>query len=231
MTQTPRLIVLTGCSRGIGAALAHEFDRLGHTVVGCSRREANITSMRGQLPGRHHFSVVDVADPLAVEGWARVVLHELGTPDLLINNAAVINDPGPIWEVAADEVEALFSVNVGGLINVLRAYVPAMRDAARGVIVNLSSGAGRTGIPGMAPYCGTKWAVEGITKSLAQEIPATMAAVPLSPGTVDTDMLRQVWGNRAREEVKPSPWARLAAPFILGLGPDDNGQSLTIPRD
>jgi NAD(P)-dependent dehydrogenase (short-subunit alcohol dehydrogenase family) len=225
-----RLIVLTGCTRGLGAALARAFDAGGHLIVGCGRSEAGIAALRAELPRRHHFSVVDVTDPLAVDGWARVVQHELGVPDLLVNNAAVINDPAPLWEIAPDEIAALLEVNILGICHVLRAFLPPMRQRQRGVVVNLSSGAGRVGLPGLAPYCATKWAVEGLTKSLAAELPDGMAAIPLSPGAVNTDMLRQIWGERAAAEPDPAAWARLAAPYILALGPEHNGASLTVPR-
>lgn len=229
MSEPARLIVLTGCSRGLGAALARVFDSQGHTVVGCARSETALAILRSQLAARHHLSVVDVADEVAVEGWARVVQHELGVPDLVINNAGVINDPSPLWEIAADEAEVLLRVNVLGTLNVIRAYVPAMRQRGRGVIVNFSSGAGRMGLPGIGPYCATKWAIEGLTKSLAEELPDGMAAIPLSPGPVDTDMLRQIWGQRAGDEVGPDAWASRAARYILALGPKETGESLTVP--
>jgi NAD(P)-dependent dehydrogenase (short-subunit alcohol dehydrogenase family) len=97
------------------------------------------------------------------------------------------------------------------------------------VIVNLSSGWGRSTSPEVAPYCATKYAIEGLTKALAQELPPGMAAVPLNPGVIDTDMLRQAWADDAGAYPKADDWARRAAPFLLGLGPKDNGKSLTVP--
>jgi NAD(P)-dependent dehydrogenase (short-subunit alcohol dehydrogenase family) len=97
-----------------------------------------------------------------------------------------------------------------------------------GVIVNLSSGWGRSTSPEVAPYCATKYAIEGLTLALAQELPAGMAAVPLNPGVIDTDMLRQAWADGASAYPKPDQWARRAAPFLLSLGAKDNGRSLTV---
>ena len=230
MSDRNRLILLTGCSRGLGAALTKQFDAGGHTVVGCARSEASLAALRGALPARHRFSVVDVSDAAMVGDWANQIFREIGVPDLVINNAAVINDPAPLWEVAADEIDALLNVNVKGVLNVIRAFFPAMRQRGTGVVVNLSSGAGRMGLPGLAPYCATKWAVEGLTKSLAEELPDGMAAIPLSPGVVDTDMLHQIWGDRAHAEIEPDSWAAQAAPYILSLGPAQNGESLTMVR-
>ena len=97
-----------------------------------------------------------------------------------------------------------------------------------GVVVNLSSGWGRSTAPEVAPYCATKYAVEGLTLALAQELPRGMAAVPLNPGVIDTDMLRQAWADGASAYPKADAWARRAAPFLLGLGAKDNGRSLTV---
>ena len=98
----------------------------------------------------------------------------------------------------------------------------------QGVIVNVSSGWGRSVSSGVAPYCASKWAIEGLTKALAEELPAGMAAVPLNPGVIDTDMLRQCWSVEASKYPKAEVWAKAAAPFILGLGPKQNGQSVTV---
>jgi NAD(P)-dependent dehydrogenase (short-subunit alcohol dehydrogenase family) len=98
----------------------------------------------------------------------------------------------------------------------------------RGVIVNLSSGWGRGTAPEVAPYCASKYAMEGLTKALAQELPAGMAAVPLNPGVIDTDMLRQAWSDGAANFPKAEAWAKVAAPYILQLGSKDNGQSVSV---
>jgi NAD(P)-dependent dehydrogenase (short-subunit alcohol dehydrogenase family) len=74
----------------------------------------------------------------------------------------------------------------------------------------------------------SKWAIEGLTKALAEELPAGMAAVPLNPGVIDTDMLRTCWADGAAAYPKADIWARTAAPFILKLGPKDNGKSLSV---
>jgi len=112
--------------------------------------------------------------------------------------------------------------------NVIRHSVPAMVAKKNGVIVNLSSGWGRGVARDVAPYCATKWAIEGLTKALAEELPEGMAAVPLNPGVIDTDMLRACWADGAAGFPKATAWAEVAAPFILGLGPKDNGKSLSV---
>jgi NAD(P)-dependent dehydrogenase (short-subunit alcohol dehydrogenase family) len=172
---------------------------------------------------------VDVAEDNKVAVWAENVLAKHGAPDLLINNAALINTPAPLWKVPAAEFSRLVDVNIKGVANVIRHFVPAMVARGSGVIVNLSSGWGRSTSPDMAPYCASKFAVEGLTKALAQSLPAGMAAVPLNPGVIDTDMLRQCWESGASSYPKAAEWAKTAGPFLLQLGPKDNGRSLSVP--
>jgi NAD(P)-dependent dehydrogenase (short-subunit alcohol dehydrogenase family) len=110
----------------------------------------------------------------------------------------------------------------------IHAFVPAMVKRKAGVIVNLSSGWGRSTSPEVAPYCATKYAVEGMTLALAQELPNGMAAIPLNPGIIDTDMLRQAWAEGASSYPTPEQWAKRAAPFLLNLSAKDNGRPLTV---
>ena len=123
----------------------------------------------------------------------------------------------------------MLAVNVAGTVNVIRHFVPAMIERGRGVIVNLSSGWGRAAEAEVGPYCATKWAIEGLTRSLAAELPLGLAAVPLNPGIIDTDMLRQCWGEAAGAYESAEAWARRAAPYLLRLGPADSGRSRTVP--
>ena len=122
--------------------------------------------------------------------WAEQVLASGGPPDLLINNAAIITNKGTLWEVPAEEFERLIDININGVVRVIRDFVPAMVKLSKGVIVNFSSGWGRSTSPEVAPYCASKYAIEGLSKALAQELPRGMAAIPLNPGIIDTDMLR-----------------------------------------
>ena len=160
--------------------------------------------------------------------YKRQVLEPFSPPDLLINNAGVINRNAPLWEIDDGEVSQVLSVNVGGTANVIRAFLPAMIDRGSGVVVNMSSGWGRSTAPEVAPYCASKWAVEGLTQSLSQELPPGLAAVALNPGVIDTDMLRSCWGESASSCPSPETWAGKAAPFLLSLGTEHNGQALSV---
>jgi NAD(P)-dependent dehydrogenase (short-subunit alcohol dehydrogenase family) len=170
-----------------------------------------------------------VADDEQVRRWAHSSLSVLGGVDLLINNAALMNRNAPLWKISADEFSQIIDTNVKGVANIIRHFAPSMVLAASGVIVNFSSGWGRSASANVAPYCATKWAIEGLSKALARELPEGMAAVPLNPGTIDTEMLRSCWGESASEYPNPDDWARRAVAYILQIGPKDNGLPLTIP--
>ena len=219
---------MTGVTRGLGRALAEEFIRAGHTVLGCGRGGEAIFDLRMAHQSPHDFSVVDVALENKVALWAAKILENDSAPDLLINNAGVMNRLAPLWEIDDREFTKVVDVNIRGVANVIRHFVPAMVARGTGVIVNLSSGWGRSTSPEVAPYCASKYAVEGLTLALAQELPAGMAAVPLNPGVIDTDMLRSCWADSAGSYPKADAWARIAAPFILKLNPGDNGRPATI---
>jgi len=222
-----RKIVITGVTRGLGRALAEWYVANGHTVIGCGR-SAEILNLRFTYSAPHDFTNVDVTEENRVALWSEKVLAEHGAPDVLINNAALMNTPAPLWQVPAKEFNRLVDVNLKGVANVIRHFVPAMVARQQGVIVNFSSGWGRSTAAEVAPYCASKFAIEGLTQALAQELPAGMAAVPLNPGVIDTDMLRQAWSDGAAGHPKAEEWAKTAAPFILRLGAKDNGESVSV---
>lgn len=228
MSQS-RTILITGITRGLGAAMARRFAAMGHVVIGCGRSKEGVASLAKELGAPHRLDVVDVSSDAQVSAWAAAVLKSHGAPDLLLNNAAVINRNAPLWQVPAREFDALVDVNIKGVANVLRHFLPAMVEKKSGVIVNFSSGWGRSTSAEVAPYCASKWAIEGLTQALAQELPAGMAAVPLSPGIIDTDMLRSCFGGSASGYPAPDEWAKTAVPYLLKLKTSDNGRSLTVP--
>jgi NAD(P)-dependent dehydrogenase (short-subunit alcohol dehydrogenase family) len=223
-----KLIVITGVTRGLGCTLTKGLVRLGHTVIGCGRNAARIADLGHSLGRPLDFTALDVGLEQAVEVWAQQVQARLGPPDLLINNAALINSNAPLWKISSAEFDQVIDVNIKGVANVIRHFVPAMIARGSGVIVNFSSGWGRSTAPDVAPYCASKWAIEGLTRTLAEELPHGMAAIPLNPGIIDTDMLRTCFGESASAYQTPRQWAKVAIPFLLRLGPHDNGKPLTV---
>ena len=227
MPDNPKRIVITGATRGLGRAMVVELAAAGHQVFGCGRGESNIAERRRLFPS-HEFSVVDVSDDGEVRNWAADLIARHGAPHLLLNNAALMNRPAPLWTLPANELDPVIDVNVKGVANVIRHFVPAMVRRQEGVIVNFSSGWGRTVDAEVAPYCATKFAIEGLSKALALELPDGMASIPLNPGIIHTDMLREAWNDGASSFESPERWAKRAVPFILSLGSEHNGRSLTV---
>jgi NAD(P)-dependent dehydrogenase (short-subunit alcohol dehydrogenase family) len=225
-----KVVVITGATRGLGRAMAEEFIRLGHRVLGCGRSAKAIRELDARYGPDHRFSVVDVTENEAVRDWAAQCLQLAGPPDLLLNNAGIINRNAPLWKVPAREFSDVINVNIKGVANVIRHFVPAMVARKHGVIVNFSSGWGRATDAEVGPYCTTKWAIEGLSKSLAQELPSGMAAIPLNPGIIDTDMLRSTFGGDALNYPSAETWAETAVPWLLGLRASDNGHSLTVGK-
>ena len=222
-------IVITGVSRGLGRVMATAFIAEGHRVSGCARSAEKIQELSNQYSVPHLFSAVDIADDDSVARWSQEVLQENGVPDLVINNAGLVNVPAPLWEVPLDECRAVIDVNIHGTINIIRRFLPAMLEKRAGIVVNFSSGWGRSTSPGVAPYCATKWAVEGMTQALSQELPDGMAAVALNPGIIHTDMLETCYGEGAAAYTSLREWSKAAVPYILSIQPKDNGSQLSVP--
>ena len=224
-----RLVLITGVTRGLGRAMVDEFVGHGHTVLGCGRSRKEIDRLHRKFGSPNDFYAVDISSDDEVKSWASLMLSSHGPPDLVLNNAGVINKNAPLWEITSKEFSQVIDVNVKGFANIIRHFAPTMIKAKRGVIVNFSSGWGRSTDPEVAPYCASKWAIEGLTLALAQELPAGVAAVSLNPGIINTEMLQSAFGSSASDYISPKEWARNAVPFLLGLGAADNGKQLEVP--
>lgn len=222
-------VVITGVSRGLGRALAHGFHTHGWRVSGCATDVAAIESLAREIGPDHLLLGCDVAAPEEIVRFAAAVMKNRGVPDLILNNAAIINPNAPLWEVGPADFSRVVDVNLKGVHGIIHAFLPAMIRRGSGVVVNFSSGWGRSTSPEVATYCATKWAIEGLTSALAAELPAGLAAVALNPGIIDTRMLRSCFGDDAGAYPEPEHWARAAVPFLAALGPRHNGRSLDAP--
>lgn len=225
---TKKHIVITGTSRGLGRALVQPLVDLGHTVNGCGRSASAAEAFNQIYGAPHRFASVDVGDDGQVDAWAHAVLDAAGSPDLLLNIAGVINRKAPFWEIGADAFDGLIRTNVSGTANVVRSFLPAMIDAGHGIVVNFSSGWGRHGAADVVPYCTSKFAVEGLSQALADEVPDGLAVVSLNPGVINTDMLKIVWGEGAGRFPTPERWAQAAVEMLLNLSVADNGRQLSL---
>jgi len=172
---------------------------------------------------------LDVAEENSCIEFCAQAIGYSGAPSILLNNAAIINDNKPLWEIQREEFDKLIQINVSGVANMIRHTVPIMTKEQKGMIVNTSSGWGRSTSPEVAPYCASKWAIEGLSQALAQELPPGLSTVAMNPGIINTDMLQKTFGLGASQFLNAKQWAETAAPFILGLDASNNGQAVTAP--
>lgn len=222
-----RKIAITGTSRGLGAALVRKFRSLGHTVVGGARTSAQQLDQDLQ----EGYFPFQATDPESQHSWWDQVETHLGLPDLVIANAALINHNAPLWEVPVEEFRAVMEANLLGVYLTFREYLQRWHrseERPRGVLVAISSTWGRTTSPEVAPYCMSKWGVEGMIKSLAQELPPQLSAVALNPGIINTEMLRSCFGSGASHYETSEQWAPRAAEEILAFERSHNGASASI---
>ncbi len=224
-----RCVLITGVSRGLGRELCLRMIDAGHTVVGVARSQEAIEALRNEFPGTHRFDSLDVSNSEQVKAWADDVTASGLVPDLILNNAAVVNELKQVWRIEPDEFQKVMQVNVLGSFYVLRYLLPAMIRQKKGIIVNFSSGWGRTAAAKVSPYCASKWAVEGMTQAIAEELPPTMGVVTLHPGIIQTDTLTASFGESASLYPTPQEWAKVAVPYVLGIEPSDNGKQLSVP--
>ncbi len=233
-----KLVVITGVTKGIGLALVGEFIRSGWRVAGCGRSVKTVQELQNKYGPEHLFSVVDIKDDLSVSNWSKEVASKMGIPFILINNAGLINHPKVLWEIPSDEFADIMDTNVLGTVNMLRHFIPLMLQKREGIIVNISSGWGVNGkitfSPGcegwgsFSPYCASKFAIEGLTQSLSQELPQGLIAVTLAPGASNTDMLHKALSEEAGQYPTAEERAKIIVPHILNINPSDSGKHLSL---
>lgn len=222
-------VIITGVTKGLGRALVNEFAKQGWKVAGCGRSLEMIQELQNADGPEHVFSVVDVTNEASVASWANEISEKIGAPTILINNAALINHPNVLWKVAPSEFSKIMETNVIGVFNVLHHFIPLMIKQEKGLIVNISSSSGVEGDKEFAPYCTSKFAIEGLTQSLAQELPTGLFVVSLDPGGISTDMLYTAYQETANDYPSPEQRAKLIVPYILNINSKDNGKHLIAP--
>ncbi len=218
-----KIIVISGGSRGLGRSLSEFLVKEGHAVYAFGRTE------KLDFEQTYNYSALDICDCSEVKKWGDNLVQNAGAPDLVIHNAALINEMKILEDIPPAEYRALIDVNVTGILNLTSVLLPSMKAKNKGGIIGLSSYWGREGAKKVVPYCASKFAVEGICQSLALELDAPMFSVPLNPGIIDTEMLHGCFGEHSHDYPGSDEWAEKAGPFILSLSRRHNGESMTVP--
>jgi NAD(P)-dependent dehydrogenase (short-subunit alcohol dehydrogenase family) len=183
---------ITGVSSGFGRAIAKAAVLAGHRVVGTVRHEAARAEFDRKFAGRAHARLLDVRQLDAIARLAAEVESQVGPVDVLVNNAGYGHE-GVLEESPLEEMRRQFDVNVFGAVAVIKAFLPFMRGRRRGHIVNITSMGGTITMPGIAYYCGSKFALEGISDTLAKEVKGFgIAVTAVAPGSFRTD-----WAGRS----------------------------------
>jgi len=196
---TLKTFLITGVSSGLGRAFAVGALDAGHRVIGTVRRSGDGEAFAALAPDRAHPLVLDVTDyaaiPVAVAGAER----QFGAIDVLVNNAGYGHE-GVLEESSMDDLKRQFAANVFGPVAMMKAVLPSMRERRRGHIVNVTSMGGFITMPGISFYCGSKFALEGISESLGKELAGFgIRVTALAPGQFRTD-----WAGRSMDRTPRS---------------------------
>lgn len=190
-------VMISAGAAGIGLAIARAFHEQGARVQVCDVSETALTNAGAALPGIGLFRA-DVSSETEIDAWFTHALAELGGLDVLINNAGIAGPTAAIGEIRVEDWDHTMAVNVRGQFLCVRRALAPLRQSRRAAIINLSSVAGRLGYPMRTPYAASKWAVVGLTQSLAIELGDDDITVnAILPGIVESERVNQVVAAKA----------------------------------
>jgi NAD(P)-dependent dehydrogenase (short-subunit alcohol dehydrogenase family) len=215
-----KVAVITGASRGIGAAAARVFAAAGATIVLAARDEAALAAVAQDIvAGGGHALVVptDVGDPPAVERLISRTLAAYGRLDAAFNNAGDGHQPTPLAEISADDFDRTIQVNLRGVFLCMKYQIPAMLAGGGGTIVNMSSTAGLSGVRGMSAYAAAKHGVIGLTKSAALDYAGRNVRInAISPGPTLNDRIGSLSDEGRQQIAYAVPMGRIGRPEEIG---------------
>lgn len=192
----PQRVLITAGASGIGLAMARAFKAEGASVFVCDIDEQALeaAAQEGFLAARG-----DVARRAEIEAMVPAAVTALGGLDVLINNAGIAGLTLPVEQMPPDAWDKVVAVNLTAMFDVTRLAIPFLKQSAAGVIINMSSVAGRFGFENRSPYAATKWGVIGLTKTLAIELGKYgIRANAIAPGAVEGDRIERVFAGRAQ---------------------------------
>jgi NAD(P)-dependent dehydrogenase (short-subunit alcohol dehydrogenase family) len=189
---TNQVAIITGAGRGIGAAIARQLSNLGATTILLGRTQESLDSTAqaiSQSGGKAKAIPCDVSSLQAVENAAREVESTQGRADILVNNAGVGGFGGPLHQLPPEEWDRILNTNLRGVYYMVRAFAPMMIRARAGHIINISSLAGKNPLPNGAAYAASKWGLNGLSYSMAEELRSYNIRVSvICPGSTNTDL-------------------------------------------
>ncbi|PNU05582.1 oxidoreductase [Novosphingobium guangzhouense] len=198
-TLIPKTFLITGVSSGLGRAFAEGALAAGHVVAGTVRKPEDAEPFASLAPGRAHPVLLDVTHLDAIADAVADAEQRAGPIDVLVNNAGYGHE-GALEESSMDDLQRQFAANVFGPVAMMKALLPGMRDRRRGHIVNVTSMGGFITMPGISFYCGSKFALEGISEALGKEVaPFGIHMTALAPGQFRTD-----WAGRSMDRTPRS---------------------------
>jgi NAD(P)-dependent dehydrogenase (short-subunit alcohol dehydrogenase family) len=212
-----QVAVVTGAGRGIGAAIAAQIAHLGATVVLSGRTRNQLESTAAAISkggGRAEAFECDVTDLRSVEAMATRVDQTLGRIDILVNNAGIGGFGGPLHQLPPESWDQVLNTNLRGVYYCIRAFAPLMIRARSGHIINISSLAGKNALPNGAAYAASKWGLNGLSYSVAEELRAHNIRVSVvCPGSVDTELSPHV-GKDPAKMLRPEDVAHVVAMLV-----------------
>lgn len=212
-----QVAVVTGAGRGIGAAIATKLASLGATVVLCGRTTKTLQETASRISkagGRAEVIASDVSDLKSVETLASAVEQKFGRTDILVNNAGVGGFAAPLHEMTPETWEKILNTNLRGVFYCIRSFTPMMIRGGGGHIVNISSLAGKNPLPNGAAYAASKWGLNGLSYSVAEELRAHNIRVSVvCPGSVDTELTPHT-GKDPKKLLQPDDVAHVVAMLV-----------------
>jgi len=233
-TETRRVALVTGASRGIGKAVALELGRQGMTVLGTATTDKGAQDISSYLADNAIEGAglrLDVASNESVASVLETIEQQYGTPLVVVNNAGITKD-NLLMRMKAEEWSDVIETNLNALYRICRLTLKGMTKARWGRIINISSVVASSGNPGQTNYAATKAAVEGFSRSLAREIGTRNITVNcVAPGFIDTDMTRSLTTNQIESLLSQIPLARFGKPeeiaAAVGFLASDAGAYIT----
>jgi len=190
--MVPMSVMVTAGCGGIGAVIARAFSEQGHRVHTCDISADAVERLSADQPAIA-ASVVDLGDPDALAGWCAGAIEDMGGVDVLINNAGIAGPTADVEDISVDEWRRCLAIDLDSHFLTARQVVPVMKEQRSGSIINMSSTAGQVGYGRRTPYAAAKWAVIGLTKSIAIEAgPFGVTANAICPGSVRGVRMQQV---------------------------------------